>query len=162
MNLRARSVHEAVASQSFRMKATSLGRVPVLQDHSRHPRAPRSETARLLFRASGPPCFQVNRTWIRSRGPATQRRIFSRSLLLEYRCIRRLQRIKPRSFFRQCSLHSKLVYFSECLSKLGQNTLMVCSPISSPTSRGFCTVKRRRFNDLGEMKTCLQSRCSPS
>jgi len=39
------------------------------------------------------------------------------------------------------------------------NTLMVCSPISSPTSRGFCTVKRRRFNDLGEMKTCLQSRC---
>jgi hypothetical protein len=42
------------------------------------------------------------------------------------------------------------------------NTVMVCSPISSPTSRGFCTVKRRRFNDLGEMKTCLQSRCSPS
>jgi hypothetical protein len=40
--------------------------------------------------------------------------------------------------------------------------LILCSPISSPTSRGFCTMKRRRFNDLGEMKACLQSRCSPS
>lgn len=35
-----------------------------------------------------------------------------------------------------------------------------CSPISSPICRGFCTVKRRRFNDLGEMKVCLQNRCS--
>src|SRR6266700_6336887 len=24
-------------------------------------------------------------------------------------------------------------------------------------AEGFCTVKRRRFNDLGEMKACLQS-----
>src|SRR5882724_8469471 len=32
------------------------------------------------------------------------------------------------------------------------------SPISSPICRGFCTMKRRRFNDLGEMKACLQSR----
>jgi hypothetical protein len=43
-----------------------------------------------------------------------------------------------------------------------QSTLILCSPNSSPTSRGVCTIKRRRFNDLGEMKTCLQSRCSPS
>src|SRR5438309_4949201 len=41
-------------------------------------------------------------------------------------------------------------------------SLILCSPISSPTSRGVCTIKRRRFNDLGEMKACLQSRCSPS
>jgi len=75
-------------------------RVLVLEDHSRQPRVVRSETTRILFGASGPPCFQVNRSWIRSRGPARQPRIFSRSLLLEYRCIRRLRRIKPRSFFR--------------------------------------------------------------
>ena len=90
--------------------------VLVLQDHSRHPRAARSGTTRILFRASGPPCFQVNH--------ATTR--------IESIC--------------------------QCLSKLGQRILNICSPISSPTSRGFCTVKRRRFNGLGEMKTCLQSR----
>src|SRR5260370_1304910 len=87
MNLRARSVHEAVALQSFRMKANLVGARACSAgsfDHSRHPRAPRSETARLLFRAYGPPCFQVNRSWIRCRGPARQRRIFSRSLLLQY------------------------------------------------------------------------------
>jgi hypothetical protein len=31
-----------------------------------------------------------------------------------------------------------------------QSTLILCSPNSSPTSRGVCTIKRRRFNDLGE------------
>ncbi len=30
------------------------------------------------------------------------------------------------------------------------------SPISSPICRGVCTVKRRRFNGLGEMMACLQ------
>jgi hypothetical protein len=47
-------------------------------------------------------------------------------------------------------------------SRLGQRILSICSPLSSPTSRGFCALKRRRFNDLGEMTACLQSRCSPS
>jgi hypothetical protein len=59
-------------------------------------------------------------------------------------------------------LESNRVHFSECLSKLGQSILILCSPSSSPTSRGVCTAKRRRFNDLGEMRACLQSRCSPS
>lgn len=56
---------------------------------------------------------------------------------------------------------STRVHFSECLclSKLGQGVLVLCSPSSSPISRGLCTAKRRRFNDLGEMKACLQSRC---
>jgi hypothetical protein len=48
-------------------------------------------------------------------------------------------------------------YFME-----SQATLTFCSPIGSPSCRGVCTMKRRRFNDLGEMKACLQSRCSPS
>ena len=75
---------------------------------------------RILFRASGPPCFQEDHATTRIE-----------------------------SIF-------------QCLSKLGPRILNICSPISSPTSRGFCTVKRRRFNGLGEMKTCLQSRYSPS
>jgi len=54
------------------------------------------------------------------------------------------------------------VHFSEYLSELGQRILIICSPMSSPTSRGVCTLKRRRFNGLGKMKACLQSRCSPS
>src|SRR5580698_3837606 len=53
-------------------------------------------------------------------------------------------------------------HFSKGLPKRAQSTVISCSPIGSPTSRGFCTVKRRRFSDLGEMKACLQSRCSPS
>jgi len=69
---------------------------------------------------------------------------------------------KPGSFFRLCSLNSNRVHFSEYLSKLGQRILIICSPMSSPASRGVCTVKRRRFNGLGEMTACLQSRCSPS
>jgi hypothetical protein len=28
-----------------------------------------------------------------------------------------------------------------------QSTLILCSPNSSPTSRGVCTIKRRRFSD---------------
>jgi hypothetical protein len=35
-------------------------RVLVLQDHSKHPRVARSGTTRILFRASGSPCFQVD------------------------------------------------------------------------------------------------------
>src|SRR5580692_7699920 len=62
----------------------------------------------------------------------------------------------------ECLLDSNRKHFSEGLSKLAQSTFTFCSPIGSPTSRGFCTVKRRRFNDLGEMKACLQSRCSRS
>jgi hypothetical protein len=59
-------------------------------------------------------------------------------------------------------LDSNRMHLSESLPKLAQSTFTFCSPIGSPTSRGFCTVKRRRFNDLGEMKAWLQSRCSPS
>jgi hypothetical protein len=62
----------------------------------------------------------------------------------------------------ECLLASNRMHFSEGLPKLAQSTFALCSPIGSPTSRGFCTVKRRRFNDFGEMKACLQSRCSPS
>lgn len=138
--------------------------VPVLQDHSRHPRAPRRETARLLFRASGPPCFQVNGSWIRSLVDPQGNAASSRGVCCGvpmHPPIRRLLRIKLRSFFRVvfAPLESS-PFFGVSVQIL--KYLMVCSPISSPTSRGFCTMKRRRFNDLGEMKACLQSRCSPS
>ena len=43
-----------------------------------------------------------------------------------------------------------------------RKTLTACGPIGSPICRGVCTVKRRRFNSLGELKASLQSRCSPS
>jgi hypothetical protein len=59
-------------------------------------------------------------------------------------------------------LDSNREHFSKGLPKLAQRTFTFCSPIGSPTSRGFCAVNRRRFSDLGEMKACLQSRCSPS
>ena len=52
--------------------------------------------------------------------------------------------------------------FRSVCPNLDNVSSIICSPMSSPTSRGVCTVKRRRFNDLGEMKACLQSRCSPS
>jgi len=91
-----------------------------------------------------------------SRRPARQRRIFSRSLLLEYRCIRRLLRIKPRSFFRVVFAPLESSPFFGVSVQIWTKYLMVCSPISSPTSRGFCTVKRRRFNELDEMTACLQ------
>jgi hypothetical protein len=86
MKLRARSVREEAAEQSFRTKAnlvTSLGRVPDLPGSFKTPENARSETARILFRASGPVCFQVFRSIVHgyaSRGPTTQHRIFSRSL----------------------------------------------------------------------------------
>ena len=82
----ARSVREEAAEQSFRTKAnlvTSLGRVPDLPGSFKTPENARSETARILFRASGPVCFQVFRSIVHgyvSRGPTTQHRIFSRSL----------------------------------------------------------------------------------
>ena len=139
-----------------------MGRVPVLQDHSRHPRVPRSETARLLFRASGPPCFQVNRSWVRSRGT----RKATPHLLAEFAVGVPMH---PPIAENQAEVILPVVFaplgsssFFGVFVQTSTNTVMVCSPISSPTSRGFCTVKRRRFNDLGEMKTCLQSRCSPS
>ena len=103
-------------------------------DHSRD-----TKTARKLCRISGPSYFQ--------------------GFELRRESLCRLQKSKPRSFFRS---RSNQVHFSECLSKLGQRILIICSPMSSPTSRGVCTLKRRRFNGLGEMMACLQSRCSPS
>jgi hypothetical protein len=86
MKLRDRSVREEAAEQSFRTKAnlvTPLGRVPDLPGSFKTPANARSETARILFRASGPVCFQVFRSIVHgyvSHGPTTQHRIFSRSL----------------------------------------------------------------------------------
>jgi hypothetical protein len=66
-----------------------------------------------------------------------------------------------RSLFRSWWTRIETIFRSVC-PNLDKVLLFSCSPISSPTSRGLRTVKRRRFNDLGEMKACLQSRCSPS
>jgi hypothetical protein len=100
MNLRARSVHEAVALQSFRMKATSLGRVPVLQDHSRLTRE-RHEVKRPGYYSSvraavlSGQSFMDAFSWTRNATP---------HLLAEFAVgvpvHPPIARIKPRSFFR--------------------------------------------------------------
>src|SRR5580658_4706307 len=48
----------------------------------------------------------------------------------------------------ECLLDSTRMHFSGGLPKLVQSTFTFCSPIGSPTSRGLCTVQRRRFNVL--------------
>src|SRR6266480_1453414 len=100
------------------------------------------KTARKLFRISGPSCFQV--------------------LGLRYESLPRLQKASRGHFLPVvlAGLESSSIYQSVS-PNLDNVSLITCSPMSSPTCRGVCTVKIRRFN-LGEMTTCLQSRCSPS
>jgi hypothetical protein len=109
--------------------------------------------------------FAPNEYAIDRDGYARKRHEVKRSGYSYRRCLQRItsrerqaETVLPIERF----LDSNRMHFSEALSKLAQSTFTFCSPIGSPTSRGFCTVKRRRFNDLGEMKACLQSRCSPS
>src|SRR5467141_774453 len=85
---------------------------------------------------------------------------FSQSLSSECRRIRRLQKNKPRSLFPVVRARSNRVHFSECLSKLRQNTLVSVAQLVAQFAEGFAL--RRRFNGLGEMMACLQSRCSPN
>jgi hypothetical protein len=87
----------------------------------------------LLFRASGPVCFQVN--YVKG----------------EFSLV----------CFRWCSLESVSI-FPGIRASLDEVTLSSAAQLVAPICRAFCTVKRRRPNDLGEMKACLQSRCSPS
>jgi hypothetical protein len=100
----------------------------------------RRKTARRRFRVSGPSSFQV-------LNYATS----------GFRDCRKASRGRSFGSARWTRIESHL---SECLCKLGRVSLISVGPISSPNSRGFRTVKRRRFNGLGEMKSCLQSRCS--
>jgi hypothetical protein len=53
--------HSVAGLARLELVVTDFGsdrRVLVLPDHAKHPRAARSGTTRILFRASGPPCFQ--------------------------------------------------------------------------------------------------------
>src|SRR5437879_6298468 len=83
------------------------------------------KTARKLFRISGPSCFQV--------------------LRLRYESLPRLQKasrvILPVVL---AGLESSSIYQSVC-PNLDNVSLIICSPMSSPTCRGVCTVKGRRF-----------------
>jgi hypothetical protein len=86
---------------------------------------------------------------------------FSQSLSSECRRIRRLQKNKPRSLFPVVRARSNRVHFSDCLSKLRQNTLFSVAQLVAQFAEGFALLKDADSTTyVGEMTACLQSRCS--